>query len=137
MVTNTALCTVNSSMCKLYVNPLKPNGRVPRKALRCLCVHFVGLSLQEHSSSWVTRTREEWRSLRQDSPPRTGRQQSVCTLAGCTGLRGILQLSWSNSILSSAARCGQALGMVYAHLIKTKLVGLTPLRNLCFTFGYS
>lgn len=37
-------------------------------------------------------------------------------------LGGILQLSWSNSIVSSAARCGQALGMVCAHLIKTKLL---------------
>lgn len=53
------------------------------------------------------------------------------------GLERNFTVELSNSILSSAARCGQALGMVYAHLIKTKLVGLTPLRNLCFTFGYS
>lgn len=33
-----------------------------------------------------------------------------------------LQLSWSNSISSSTTTCGQALGTVYAHLIKAKLV---------------
>lgn len=35
----------------------------------------------------------------------------------------ILQLSWSDAISSSTTRCGQALSMGYAHLIKIKLVG--------------